>query len=29
MENNTSYVDLIDKNGNISIQHDETFTNFA
>ena len=29
LENYTSYVDLIDENGNISIQHDETFPNLA
>jgi hypothetical protein len=29
LENNTSYVDLIDENGNILIQHDETFPNLA
>jgi hypothetical protein len=29
LENNTSYIDLIDENGNILIQHDETFPNLA
>ena len=29
LENNSSYVDLIDENGNILIQHDETFPNLA
>ena len=29
LENNCSYVDLIDENGNILIQHDETFPNLS
>ena len=29
LDNNLSYVDLIDENGNIIIQHDETFSTFA
>jgi hypothetical protein len=29
LENNTSYVDLIEENGNILIQHDETFPNLS
>ena len=29
IEKNSSYVDLIDENGNILIQHDETFPNLA
>ena len=29
LENNSSYVDMIDENGNILIQHDETFPNLA
>ena len=29
LENKTSYVDLIDENENILIQHDETFPNLA
>jgi hypothetical protein len=29
LENNTSYVDLIDESGNILMQHDETFPNLA
>ena len=29
LENSCSYVDFIDENGNISIQHDETFPNVS
>jgi hypothetical protein len=29
LENNSPYLDLIDKNGNILIQHDEIFSNIA
>jgi hypothetical protein len=29
LENSSSYLDLIDDNGNIIIQHDETFSTFA
>jgi hypothetical protein len=29
LENNTSYVNLIDENGNILIQHDEIFPNLG
>jgi hypothetical protein len=29
LENNTSYVDLIDDNGNILIKHDETYPNLS
>ena len=29
LENSMSYVDVVDDNGNIVIQHDETFPTFA